>query len=682
MTTQHDINCQIENVIIAYEVILDYTPSCVLIQTPPDGDKLLYQKCNGKLYQWEQGAQEWEVYDVQYPFYMVVNDEELTEDGCNTMCLYWVVEDTENLQNCSIANKVNLNGCYVRVLDDSQFTLEDFQVALCKVDLVSCKIHDDDDDTSVSTCYFDVVAAYTTRSFVVTDQPENMMKDPSMNVDNVDQVKLLFDVETSSLRVGKVSDDKWDSRGFSTFVLGDDVDVHMNSHHTFASGKDLTHTGDYSTLFGLNNSTVCDYSLISGYNNQVDSNFTTVSGDENLVMGASNHVLGTSNDVTGLNNFVSGYRHILENTTDLSGAVGNNVTGYGNRCNKNYSFVSGQGNNNNGSHNSVVGFRNIVNGQFNVVGGENNILDEDRDEHQYSIVCGAKNRANGKYSAVFGQLNETVGFYNSVSGLNNNVFGSNCLVGGSNNIIERDSSLVSGRSNIVTGEFDSVHGSFNSTEGNSNLTAGTSNKVKSHHTLVTGKDNCVEGDFCEALGEGLKLVNNTHCLAIGSFNEDKTDSKFIIGNGKDESARSNCFRVDCYGNVYAKRYYCVGADYAEYFESVTQEPIPRGTVVSVHEGKVKRCEVGETPIGVISENASVVGNSKPSEYMTDEWGDVVNDEYGVPFQNPERYVDRETSPEWNMVGLLGKLYVLKNENVSPSWIRLREGECVDQYLVV
>ncbi len=46
------------------------------------------------------------------------------------------------------------------------------------------------------------------------------------------------------------------------------------------------------------------------------------------------------------------------------------------------------------------------------------------------------------------------------------------------------------------------------------------------------------------------------------------------------------------------------------------------------------------------------------------------------------YIQREDRPEWSTVGLMGKLRVLKGQQIANNWILMREvSDLVDEYLV-
>jgi len=218
------------------------------------------------------------------------------------------------------------------------------------------------------------------------------------------------------------------------------------------------------------------------------------------------------------------------------------------------------------------------------------------------------------------------------------------------------------------------------------------------------------------------------------------------GDGSDTKFK---FRGD--GNAYADGTWSGGgADYAEYFEWSDGNPSNedrRGYSVILEGNKIRQALVGETPMGVISGNPSVVGDAAWSDwdgkYLTDDFGTYILEEYTVTeweaevidmeatedteatyktatksFQsdkipadeivpsnalvltedangntferrtlnsdwNPDtEYVPREDRQEWDTVGLMGKLRIIKGQPVDSRWIKMRDvSDTVEEWLV-
>ena len=165
------------------------------------------------------------------------------------------------------------------------------------------------------------------------------------------------------------------------------------------------------------------------------------------------------------------------------------------------------------------------------------------------------------------------------------------------------------------------------------------------------------------------------------------------------------FRGD--GNAFADGTWTGGgADYAEYFEWADSNPDAedrRGISVVLDGNKIREAQAGEDPIGVISGNPSVVGdaawNKWSGKYLRDEFGTYIQEDYEVtdddgntvtqqrrklnPAYDPDvEYTSREERPEWDCVGLMGKLRLRKGQPTGSRWIKMRDiSDSVEEWLV-
>ena len=149
-----------------------------------------------------------------------------------------------------------------------------------------------------------------------------------------------------------------------------------------------------------------------------------------------------------------------------------------------------------------------------------------------------------------------------------------------------------------------------------------------------------------------------------------------------------------------------GADYAEYFEWSDSNPDAedrRGISVVLDGDKIREAQPGEDPIGVVSGNPSVVGdaawNKWSGKYLRDEFGTYIQEDYETidddgntviqqrrklnPAYDPDvEYVSREQRPEWDCVGLMGKLRIRKGQVTGSRWIKMRDiSDSVEEWLV-
>ena len=195
------------------------------------------------------------------------------------------------------------------------------------------------------------------------------------------------------------------------------------------------------------------------------------------------------------------------------------------------------------------------------------------------------------------------------------------------------------------------------------------------------------------------------------------------------------FEVKGNGNVfYAGSVTAPGADYAEYFEWADGNPNSEdrvGITVALDGNCVRPAQEGDTVLGVVSGNPSIVGDGAElawaGQYLRDDWGRVITEEYHAydwtddagkrhsvasfedttdvpataemvtvdglgnklvrpvvnPVYNPDiKYIPRSKRPEWSPVGLMGKLRVRKGQVMAAAWIKLRDiSDAVEEWLV-
>ena len=231
--------------------------------------------------------------------------------------------------------------------------------------------------------------------------------------------------------------------------------------------------------------------------------------------------------------------------------------------------------------------------------------------------------------------------------------------------------------------------------GNSNTAGHPFSGMKA---IAIGEWNNATGDNSLCFGYNLKS-RGSYQSAFGSSNiEDKAETYvFIIGNykGYTNDSHSNGFTLDWQGNgTFAGTVSsATGADYAEYFEWKDGNPNNEdrvGYIVCLDGDKIVKANTGDDILGICSGTAMVLGDSAEwnwsKRYLTDDFGRIIYEDYDVehkeikneetgkvieeawtehihaPKQNPDYdvsqpYTKRADRPEWQIVGMMGKLYV-------------------------
>ena len=204
------------------------------------------------------------------------------------------------------------------------------------------------------------------------------------------------------------------------------------------------------------------------------------------------------------------------------------------------------------------------------------------------------------------------------------------------------------------------------------------------------------GIASQAFGAGIS-VNSNYGMSHGICNIKDTAKTYahIVGNGKSATSRSNAYTLDWQGNgTFAGTVSSsTGADYAEYFEwkdgNLNNEDRV-GYIVTLDGDKIVKANTGDDILGICSGTAMVLGDSAEwnwsKRYLTDDFGRIIYEDYDIeheevkdentgkvieeawtehihaPKQNPnydisQPYIRRSDRPEWQIVGMMGKLYV-------------------------
>lgn len=214
--------------------------------------------------------------------------------------------------------------------------------------------------------------------------------------------------------------------------------------------------------------------------------------------------------------------------------------------------------------------------------------------------------------------------------------------------------------------------------------------------MIAG-DKVISANNCQAFGTGIQVFGYSS-MAQGKYNilDRKSPNTYahIVGNGTSDTSRSNAYTLDWQGNgTFAGTVSSsTGADYAEYFEWKDGNPNNEdrvGYIVTLDGDKIVKANSGDDVLGICSGTAMVLGDSAEwnwsKRYLTDDFGRIIYEDYDIeheevkdddgniireawtehihaPKQNPnydisQPYIRRSDRPEWQIVGMMGKLYV-------------------------
>jgi hypothetical protein len=355
----------------------------------------------------------------------------------------------------------------------------------------------------------------------------------------------------------------------------------------------------------------------------------------------------------------------------------------------------------------------VIAGTFN---GTTNTLSLLRNDGNFVSITGVTDTFTGNTSGdcitdlyvtnLYGCSPITVN--DSIQSVTSSATGTTSFAFGSGATASGDYSHAEGLSTQAIGDYSHAEGGL-FMDGTRTSAIGLGSHAEGFSTSAT-----TLGSHSEGLGT---ITYESYQHVSGRWNNTINENQyFIIGNGTSNVSRSNAFRVDSDGRVYgAGATYNSGADYAEYFESLSGDSIPYGTVVELEDGKIKICTDSNNAIGVISSNPTIIGNNEEGtadewvgKYLKDEWGRYIMEDYQteevdysdssgnifyktVTRQRPKisdnfdpnaQYIPRSQRPEWNVVGLVGQVRILKNQQIPNRWIKMKDiNDSIALYLI-
>ena len=268
---------------------------------------------------------------------------------------------------------------------------------------------------------------------------------------------------------------------------------------------------------------------------------------------------------------------------------------------------------------------------------------------------------------------------------------------------------------IGAGIVASGHSSF--AEGESTKASGRWSHAAGLFTEATADFSYSGGRYTKAAAAIQTAIGDYNVVYAGQSEYSRNESAiFIVGKGDSESYRANALRVSTTGVYASGSYNAFGADYAELFEWADGNPDKEdraGRFVTLDGEKIRLAGPGEDYVlGIISGSPSVIGDVHDDQwagmYLYDIFGRPLWEDVEVPAvtmempgpEDPERtvpqvvipahterrqklnpdydsemtYLPRTQRPEWDAVGLLGKLVAVDDGSCQVnSWCTAGEG---------
>ncbi len=441
----------------------------------------------------------------------------------------------------------------------------------------------------------------------------------------------------------------------------------------------------------------------------IDTHFTVGTRKAGSVIGANSTAFGQNNVASGEASHAEG----IGTTTDAHAC---HAEGYGTKASWEGAHAEGKNTQAIEHATHAEGENTIANKAFAHAEGNGtkasgwashaegeNTQAQSNDTHAEGFGTRAASRcahSEGDGTEAIGECSHAEGYYTKAMMKCSHAEGDYTEAGGEYSHAEGSRAVAAGRYAHAEGQGTMASGECSHAEGKETRATEYSTHAEGEATYATKQYAHAEGYETEAEGiathaEGYGTCAHAYAShAQGLFNKvtsgsqtaySATSTAFAIGNGQSDTRRSNAFRVDFDGGVYAKAtYHSNGADYAEYFEwldgnSGREDRV--GFFVALDGEKIRKATAEDTDIlGIVSITPSVVGDAQEDVwkgmYLTDKWGRAEYEYVETPLKNtdggvrrdyvlkvnPEyqaerAYIPRSKRPEWDAVGMMGKLMV-------------------------
>lgn len=295
--------------------------------------------------------------------------------------------------------------------------------------------------------------------------------------------------------------------------------------------------------------------------------------------------------------------------------------------------------------------------------------------------------AEGYGTTASGYSSHAEGYNTTASNDEAHAEGQGTNASGINSHAEGRNTIASGLTSHAQGDTTTASGACSHTEGSNTTASGSYSHAQGYYTSTNALD---------------------YSHIMGKYGDATDAGAWHLANGTGPSAKGLAAKILPTGAMYADgAYNGTGADYAELFEwldSNTNNEDRVGYFVTLDGEKIRKATSSDTYIlGIVSATPSIMGDSAglrwQGKYMTDEWGRIQYQMVDIPEQtevrhydavysgdtlikeaydqtivlveahqerqpilnpdwnNDQPYVERIARPEWDAIGLMGKLFV-------------------------
>ena len=238
---------------------------------------------------------------------------------------------------------------------------------------------------------------------------------------------------------------------------------------------------------------------------------------------------------------------------------------------------------------------------------------------------------------------------------------------------------------------------------------GASSSTGTRSSVIGSSSSNASGDYCSVisslnsdstnrnnvvLGSSNSRASGNRSMVLASYGVESKGSYKVTGGYGDNGTSSNNIKwvLDSLnGNIKSAGTFTGShsfSDFGEYFESIDGEKIETGFLVTLDNGYIRKANINDDILGVISETAGIILGEQTWEwggkYVTNEFGGIEYEDKIVKeflddgsvikevikspkinenYKEDKKYQSRSEREEWHIVGLVGQVYVRIDDTV-------------------
>lgn len=356
---------------------------------------------------------------------------------------------------------------------------------------------------------------------------------------------------------------------------------------------------------------------------------------------------------------------------------------------------------------SVVGEYSSAFGERTIASGTNSHA-----EGYYTTASGNSSHAEGSETTASGNSSHAEGHKTTASGPYSHAEGNNTTASLSASHAEGDSTKAIGSKSHAEGSGTTASGECSHAEGTGTTSSGNYSHAEGYNSIASGSYSYAGGyaanaSASHAYARGRSVfAEYERSIAVGSYNVLYTPTSttasdryyFVVGKGTGDAARANAFRVTADAAYGVTSWKSSGADYAEMFEWWDANPNNEdraGLFVTLEGDRIRIANPDDDYIlGIVSAAPSVCGDVYDDQWSgmfeTDIFGRFIWEDVEIPadiaedgtviepahiepqqkvnsnYDHTQKYIPRSKRPEWDAVGLIGKLIAIDDYSCIPN----------------